>query len=167
MYLRPQRPQLPPVHTVLSLSCTQTLQRCSRSASRRQSYYGCRSAVQVFRKKCSRSTASTSLFLHVLPTLLTRDDHRALRLVNSKPQYSQPKFRLFVRYTFRTQAASVSPRDIAAIEHMLRRGRRQLEMYEDPNVRDCFVSSEMLQWGERNPGRAERDAYSRTPGIAS
>ena len=38
---------------------------------------------------------------------------------------------------------------------VLRRGRRQLEMYEDPKVRDCFVSSEMVQWGAQNPGRRE------------
>ena len=76
-------------------------------------------------------------------------------MANSKPPVAQPKFRLFVRYTFKTQAASISPRDIAAIEHLLRRGRRQLETYEDPKVRDCFVSSEMVQWGAQNPGRRE------------
>ena len=74
-------------------------------------------------------------------------------MVNTKPASVQPKFRLFVRYTFKTQAASVSPRDISAIEHLLRRGRRQLEMYEDPQVRDCFVSGDMVQWEERNRGR--------------
>lgn len=78
-------------------------------------------------------------------------------MVKNKPPTSQTQFRLFVRYTFKTQATSVSPRDIAAIEHMLRRGRRQLEMYEDPNVRDCLVSSEMLHWGAQNSGRRERD----------
>ncbi|KAI0754971.1 hypothetical protein C8Q80DRAFT_1216749 [Daedaleopsis nitida] len=82
---------------------------------------------------------------------------RALRMVNAKPTGAQPKFRLFVQYSFRTQAVSVSPRNIAAIEHMLRRGKRQLEMYEDPNVRDCFVSNEMLQWGARHAGRRERN----------
>ncbi|EJF63422.1 hypothetical protein DICSQDRAFT_55520 [Dichomitus squalens LYAD-421 SS1] len=80
---------------------------------------------------------------------------RALRMANSKPLAAQPKFRLFVRYTFKTEAASISPRDIATIEHRLRRGRRQLEMYEDPKVRDCFVSSEMVQWGAQNPYRRE------------
>ena len=74
-------------------------------------------------------------------------------MVVTKPAPVQPKFRLFVRYTFKTQAASVSPRDIAAIEHLLRRGRRQLEMYEDPQVRDCFVSSDMLQWEAQHGGR--------------
>ena len=81
---------------------------------------------------------------------------RALRMVSSKPPITQDKFRLFVRYTFKTQAASVSPRDIAAIEHMLRRGRRQLEMYEDPKVRDCFVTNDMLQWEAAHGGRREK-----------
>lgn len=83
-------------------------------------------------------------------------------MVSSKPVTSQPKFRLFVRYSFKTQATSVSPRDISAIEHLLRRGKRQIEMYEDPNVRDCWVSSEMLEWGERNRGRREDTAGSKT-----
>ncbi|KAI0632126.1 hypothetical protein C8Q77DRAFT_1123937 [Trametes polyzona] len=80
---------------------------------------------------------------------------RALRMVNSKPPAAQPKFRLFVRYSFKTQANAISPRDISAIEHLLRRGKRQIEMYEDPNVRDCWVSREMVEWGERNNGRKE------------
>ena len=77
-------------------------------------------------------------------------------MADAKPPAVQGKFRLFVRYTFKTQAVAVSPRDIAPIEHMLRRGRRQLEMYEDPKVRDCFVSTEMLHWAAQNPGKAER-----------
>ncbi|RPD62422.1 hypothetical protein L226DRAFT_532572 [Lentinus tigrinus ALCF2SS1-7] len=90
---------------------------------------------------------------------------RALRMVNAKPPAAQPKFKLYVRYTFKTQATSVSPRDISAIEHMLRRGRRQIEMYEDTNVRDCFVSHGMLQWGARNAGRKESTVGS--PGSSS
>ncbi|KAI0761937.1 hypothetical protein BD413DRAFT_485215 [Trametes elegans] len=82
---------------------------------------------------------------------------RALRMVNTKPPAAQPKFRLFVRYSFKTQATAISPRDIATIEHLLRRGRRQIEMYEDPNVRDCWVSSEMREWEKHNRGRREVD----------
>ncbi|KAI8978664.1 hypothetical protein BD414DRAFT_374663, partial [Trametes punicea] len=80
---------------------------------------------------------------------------RALRTVNTKPPAAQPKFRLLARYSFRTQAAAVSPRDISAIEHLLRKGRQQLEIYEDPKVRDCWVSTEMVQWGEKNKERRE------------
>ncbi|KAG1748634.1 hypothetical protein EDB19DRAFT_215284 [Suillus lakei] len=71
---------------------------------------------------------------------------RALRMVRTKPALTQPKFLLFVRYNFHTQSSSVSPRDIAAIEHLLRRGQRQLEMYEQPSVRDCQISQAMNDW---------------------
>lgn len=64
----------------------------------------------------------------------------------AKPPPTRPKFLLFVRYTFRTNASSVSPRDVSAIEHLLRKGKRQIEMYEDPQVRDCWVSEEMQGW---------------------
>lgn len=69
-------------------------------------------------------------------------------MTTHKPPSTRPKFRLFVRHTFRSQASAVSARDVAAIEHLLRKGRRQVEMYEDPNVRDCWVSEEMVRWGE-------------------
>ncbi|KAH9950577.1 hypothetical protein B0H21DRAFT_776544 [Amylocystis lapponica] len=81
---------------------------------------------------------------------------RALRMVYTKPPSVQPKFHLFVKYNFRTQAEAVSPRDVAAIEHLLRRGRRQVEAYEDSKVRDCWVSSEMLRWAEQEKGRTLR-----------
>ncbi|KAF7985496.1 hypothetical protein HWV62_3695 [Athelia sp. TMB] len=71
---------------------------------------------------------------------------RALRMVRTKPPATQPKFLLFVQHSFRTQASSVSGRDVAAIEHLLRKGRRQLEGLEDPGVRDCWVSAQMRQW---------------------
>lgn len=67
-------------------------------------------------------------------------------MVRTKPPVSQPKFLLFVQHSFRTQASSVSARDVAAIEHLLRKGRRQLEGLEEPGVRDCRVSSEMREW---------------------
>jgi len=70
----------------------------------------------------------------------------ALRMVYTKPPTTQPKFLLFVRYTFRTQAFSVSPRDIAAIEHLLRKGSRQLDGLEQTNVKGCWVSKEMEEW---------------------
>ncbi|KAL1950258.1 hypothetical protein VTO73DRAFT_5382 [Trametes versicolor] len=88
---------------------------------------------------------------------------RALRMTHTKPEASQHKFLLFVRYSFKTQATAVGSRDISAIEHLLRRGKRQIEMYEDPNVRDCWVSSEMMTWGERNRGRTGGGIGSKTP----
>ena len=74
-------------------------------------------------------------------------------MVSTKPSPSQPKFLLFVRYTFRTQASSVSARDVAAIEHLLRKGRRQLEGLEELGVKDCWVSKEMEEWDRQT--RAE------------
>lgn len=67
-------------------------------------------------------------------------------MAHSKPSAVREKFDLFVRYTFRTRAASVAPRDVAAIEHLLRHGRRQVEMYEDSKVRNCFVNRAMSEW---------------------
>ncbi len=74
-------------------------------------------------------------------------------MVHTKPPTTQDKFRLFVRYTFRNQAASVSSRDVAAIEHLIRKGRRQVETYEDAKVRDCWVSAEMRAWESTKGGR--------------
>ncbi|KAF8840741.1 hypothetical protein BDN67DRAFT_929624 [Paxillus ammoniavirescens] len=71
---------------------------------------------------------------------------RALRMVRTKPPHTQSKFTLFVRYAFRTQAASVSPRNVAAIEHLLRRGRRQIETYESSSIKDCQISQAMSNW---------------------
>jgi succinate dehydrogenase assembly factor 1 len=66
-------------------------------------------------------------------------------MVSAKPNLVQPKFRLFVRYTFHLNA-NLSPRNITFIEHLLRKGRRQIESYEDPAVTDCWVSEEMVAW---------------------
>ncbi|KAI0297647.1 hypothetical protein BC826DRAFT_951480 [Russula brevipes] len=71
---------------------------------------------------------------------------RALRMVRTKPPSSRDKFRLFVRYNFKTQAAAVPHRSVSTIEHLIRRGQRQLETYGNPAVRDCWVSQEMYDW---------------------
>ncbi|EPT05236.1 hypothetical protein FOMPIDRAFT_1027424 [Fomitopsis schrenkii] len=86
---------------------------------------------------------------------------RALRMAHSKPSTVRDKFDLFVRYTFRARASSVMPRDVAAIEHLLRHGRRQVEMYEDNKVRNCFVSREMLDWGQHH----KRRTFERTDTV--
>lgn len=74
---------------------------------------------------------------------------RALRMVRTKPPLTQPKFLLVLRYTFHANASAISPRNVSAIEHLLRKGTRQIEMYEDDAVKDVWVSSEMLQWQDR------------------
>jgi len=69
-------------------------------------------------------------------------------MVQAKPKEAQPKFRLLVRYTFHMSAANVSSRNISFIEHLLRKGTRQIESYEDPTVTDCWVSKEMVAWND-------------------
>lgn len=69
-------------------------------------------------------------------------------MVQAKPKDVQPKFRLLVRYTFHINAANVSPRNVSFIEHLLRKGRRQIELYEDPAVTDCWVSKDMITWND-------------------
>jgi succinate dehydrogenase assembly factor 1 len=81
-------------------------------------------------------------------------------MVNTKPPPSRPKFLLLVRYTFRVNASRVSPRDVSAIEHLMRKGSRQLEMYEDHGVKDCWVSGGMLEWDEM---RRKAHSARRTP----
>jgi len=83
---------------------------------------------------------------------------RALRIARTKPAETRVKFDILIRYTFRTQAASVSPRQISAIEHLLRKAKRQLDIYEAPLVKDCYVSLEMKEWNR---------AFRRTSGLPS
>ncbi|KAI6122489.1 hypothetical protein EDD16DRAFT_1828913 [Pisolithus croceorrhizus] len=71
---------------------------------------------------------------------------RALRMARTKPPHTQDKFSLFVRYMFHVQASVVSPRKVSAIEHLLRRTRRQIELYENPSIRDCHISQDMRDW---------------------
>ena len=70
----------------------------------------------------------------------------ALRIARTKPAETRAKFDILIRYTFRTQAASVGPRQVSAIEHLLRKAKRQLETYEAPLVKDCYISQEMKEW---------------------
>jgi len=81
---------------------------------------------------------------------------RALRIARTKPVETQAKFDISIRYTFRTRAASVGPRQIDAIERLLRKGEQQLETYETSSVKDCYISREMKEWNK---------AFRRTPGL--
>ena len=82
----------------------------------------------------------------VSPNPIHSERSSALRIARTKPAETQAKFDILIRYTFRTQASSVGPRQISAIEYLLRKGKRQLEIYEAPLVKDCYVSQEMRQW---------------------
>ncbi|KAK0221672.1 hypothetical protein IW262DRAFT_919990 [Armillaria fumosa] len=74
---------------------------------------------------------------------------RALRMVQTKPPSTRAKFLLFVRYSFHQNATNISSRQIGVIEHLMRQGRKQIEMYEDPSVKDCWVSKEMKEWNKQ------------------
>ncbi|KAI0051399.1 hypothetical protein FA95DRAFT_1485324 [Auriscalpium vulgare] len=78
---------------------------------------------------------------------------RALRMVRTKPAATRDKFHLFVRYSFKTQATTFSPRKVSTVEHLIRKGRKQLETYESPAVKDCWVSREMREWSAAERGR--------------
>jgi succinate dehydrogenase assembly factor 1 len=76
-----------------------------------------------------------------------------LRMVRTKPPPARAHFLLMVRHAFHTNARAVAVRDVNTVEHLLRRGRRQLAVYADVGVRDCAVSDAMRAW--------ERDVYNR------
>ena len=78
---------------------------------------------------------------------------RALRLIRTKPAHTQPKFSAYIRYSFHQNAQRVSPRDISAIEHLMRVGKRQVEQLEDISVKDCMVTRIQLDWVAQHPGR--------------
>jgi succinate dehydrogenase assembly factor 1 len=110
---------------------------------------GLQREVLAFYRRSVPTPKCLILFSHLQKITL----NSALRMVFTKPPLTQPKFLLFVRYTFRHQASSVSARDVAAVEHLLRKGRRQLEGLEERGVRDCWVSKEMEEWdGQQRTG---------------
>ncbi|KAF8510081.1 hypothetical protein BU17DRAFT_55707 [Hysterangium stoloniferum] len=69
---------------------------------------------------------------------------KALRTIRTKPAHTRPRFLLTIRHAFRSP--SVSARDFSAVEFLLRRGQRQLEVWSDKSVKDCWVSEEMREW---------------------
>jgi len=79
-------------------------------------------------------------------------EKRAIRMTRTKPPGNREKFTIFVAYTFRRNSKLVSPRDISTIEYMIRQGTKQLEMYENPALRDCFLTDEMAKWAQDNQG---------------
>ncbi|KAK2750257.1 hypothetical protein FQN55_002402 [Onygenales sp. PD_40] len=59
----------------------------------------------------------------------------ALREIRKKPAESQENFKQFARQEFRKNL-SISKKDFSAIEYLLRKGRRQIEMYASPGIRN-------------------------------
>lgn len=60
---------------------------------------------------------------------------RCLRAALKKPEETRHNFIEFAREEFKKNA-DLDKKDFAAIEHLLRRGRRQLEIYESPSIRN-------------------------------
>jgi succinate dehydrogenase assembly factor 1 len=77
-------------------------------------------------------------------------------MVNTKPNAVRPKFRLFIRFSFHNSTSKVSPRNFGSVEHLLRKGTRQIELFEDPGVKDCWVTEEMIAWNEKHKGFVQR-----------
>lgn len=59
-----------------------------------------------------------------------------LRTVRTKPEGSRARFKEAIREGFKKQARAVGPREVSVVEHLLRRGRAQLETLKSPNVTD-------------------------------
>ncbi|KAJ2807938.1 hypothetical protein H4R20_001071 [Coemansia guatemalensis] len=59
-----------------------------------------------------------------------------LRAIRNKPETSRPRFYAFARREFDKNISAISRTDVGAIEHLLRVGRRRLEQYMSPNIRD-------------------------------
>ncbi|KAJ1727063.1 hypothetical protein LPJ61_004787 [Coemansia biformis] len=57
-----------------------------------------------------------------------------LRAIRAKPEESRPHFRALARREFAKGIATVKRTDVAAIEYLLRIGRRRLEQYKQPSV---------------------------------
>ncbi|KAI0203913.1 complex 1 protein-domain-containing protein [Astrocystis sublimbata] len=58
-----------------------------------------------------------------------------LRASRQKPKDSRPHFETFARSEF-DKNLSIEKRDFAAIEFLLRKGKRQLEVYSAPGIKD-------------------------------
>ncbi|KAG7292648.1 hypothetical protein NEMBOFW57_002684 [Staphylotrichum longicolle] len=58
-----------------------------------------------------------------------------LRECRKKPEASRKNFQVFARTEFEKNI-KIDKRDFGAIEFLLRKGRRQLDMYASPGVKD-------------------------------
>ncbi|KAK8165758.1 complex 1 protein-domain-containing protein [Phyllosticta citribraziliensis] len=58
-----------------------------------------------------------------------------LRAARKKPEDTRRNWKAFAREEFEKNM-SIGKRDFGAIEYMLRKGHRQLEIYEDQGIRD-------------------------------
>ncbi|KAJ5195132.1 uncharacterized protein N7498_008570 [Penicillium cinerascens] len=60
---------------------------------------------------------------------------KCLRAIRQKPLESRSNFQNYARAEFQKHL-SVNKKDFGAIEYLLRKGHRQLEMYASPGIRN-------------------------------
>ncbi|KAH7035058.1 uncharacterized protein B0I36DRAFT_429274 [Microdochium trichocladiopsis] len=60
---------------------------------------------------------------------------QCLRAARQKPEATQSHFKAYARAEF-GKSILISKKDFSAIEFLLRKGRRQLDLYSQPNIRD-------------------------------
>ncbi|BGP27691.1 hypothetical protein JCM10295v2_006666 [Rhodotorula toruloides] len=83
---------------------------------------------------------------------------RSLRMIRSKPANTRPAWYRFVSHQFRDPklGGGLRRKDIAAIEHMLRRGEKMLESYGSTSVKNVVVPVTAhwpLGWAARETSR--------------
>ncbi|PWN42653.1 hypothetical protein IE81DRAFT_276958, partial [Ceraceosorus guamensis] len=67
---------------------------------------------------------------------------RGLRAIRGKPQPAQPHFVTYLRHAFRapSQGGGVKRRDFAAIDYLMRKGRKMVEdVFESSGVKDIHL----------------------------
>ncbi|KAM4059461.1 complex 1 protein (LYR family) domain-containing protein [Hirsutella rhossiliensis] len=60
---------------------------------------------------------------------------QCLREARKKPESTRPHFESFARAEF-ARSLAIDKREFAAIEFLLRKGRRQLDVYSSPGIKD-------------------------------
>ncbi|KAK5987575.1 Succinate dehydrogenase assembly factor 1 [Cladobotryum mycophilum] len=85
------------------------------------------------------SFSTSNLQLHMRLSGLQKEVlalyRQCLRESRKKPQSTRPHFEKFARSEF-VKHISIDKRDFAAVEFLLRKGRRQLEVYSSPGIKD-------------------------------
>ncbi|CEQ42084.1 SPOSA6832_03870, partial [Sporobolomyces salmonicolor] len=88
---------------------------------------------------------------------------RSLQMIASKPLETRPAWFAFVSHQFRhrEQGGGLRRKDHSAIEHLLRRGEKQLEVYSSSGVRNVVVPDDAHEWplgwvAKGGKARAER-----------
>ena len=67
------------------------------------------------------------------PSPLPAPCRTALRVANSKPVEAQAPIRKFARAEFE-RGRHVNPKSIQLIEHLLRKGQKQIALFQQPGV---------------------------------